>query len=255
MSIFIRDVGQGAPVVLIHGLGASHRAFDDFISLHAAQYRLLAVDLPEVGGSGPWAPRAPAAIAQALAQHLASRNVERYHLVGHSFGGLVALSLAAQNAATIDSLIVANAPALGLSTEAKTLLNHPLFDSTTAWLSKQNVPVPPALVQGYLQWLWGRHTPLTDSVVRLSVENARHPRFLKGLFESLREIANYRVDLGKLKAASFAKRVVWGERDRLVSVIEGERLAIALGAELQVIPEVGHCLPEEHPLALGRALA
>ena len=134
MTFSFRDEGQGGPVVLVHGLGASSRAFDGLIRLGG--HRFLAVDLPNVGASGAWSPgAAPNEIAASLGAHLEKTGLTRYRLFGHSFGGLIALCLAAQRPQAIDGLVVANAPALGLSADAKKTLQQPALDVMSRWLS------------------------------------------------------------------------------------------------------------------------
>jgi pimeloyl-ACP methyl ester carboxylesterase len=48
--------------------------------------------------------------------------------------------------------------------------------------------------------------------------------------------------------------VLWGDKDPLVPVIHGERLATALQADFRVLADVGHCVPEEHPQAVLEAI-
>lgn len=181
-------------------------------------------------------------------------GITRYRLFGHSFGGLVALSLAAQQPTAIVRLVVANAPGLGLSADTKSLLSHPMLERTAQWLTGASLPMPRPLVRAYLQWLWGDSRPVPESAVDRSLENARSPRFMPSLVESLRAIADYQLPVAALREAPFEKHVLWGDRDRLVSAIEGERLAIAIGAKLRVLPRVGHCVPEEAPHEVRQAL-
>ncbi len=256
MKLFIHEAGEGSsPVVLIHGLGASHRAFDELMSLGAKTHRFFAVDLPDTGHSERWAEtRSPHDMALSLANHFAARGLTRFRLFGHSFGGLVALSLAALKPEWVERLVVANTPGLGLPPEAKARLNHPALKGLRRWLSRTTLPAPRWAVRGYLKWLWGPSRAVTDAAVGLSVENAKHPQFVPSMFDSLHEITRYDLPLTALRAASFGKEVIWGERDRLVPVTEGERLANALGAAFTVLPGAGHCTPEEQPAAVLEAI-
>ncbi len=254
MKIFCRDEGLGAPVVLVHGLGASSRTFDALIRLGG--YRFLAIDLPNVGGSQSWASGAePRHIATALGDHLTTLGLTRYRLFGHSFGGLVAICLAAERPSAIEGLVIANAPALGLTADAKKTLKQPALDVMSQWLQGVRLPVPRAVVKAYLQWLWGEPGAVTEAAIDASVENAKNPGFLRSMLESMRSIAEFQLPHEALRSAHFSKHVLWGDRDRLVSVIEGERLALAIGADFKVLTGVGHCLPEEAPKAVLEALA
>ena len=158
-------------------------------------------------------------------------------------------------AKTIEALVLANAPALGLSADAKKTLKQPALDVVSQWLGPVRLPVPRAVVRAYLQWLWGEPGAVTEAAIDASVESAKSPAFLRSMLESLRSIAEFQLPHEALRGSRFAKHVLWGDRDRLVSVIEGERLALAIGADFRVLRGVGHCLPEEAPNAVLAALA
>ncbi|WP_412061761.1 alpha/beta fold hydrolase [Rubrivirga sp. IMCC45206] len=90
------DTGTGTPVVLAHGSSASHRVWAALSDSLAPRYRVVAPDLIGYGRSDPWPPgRAfrPDADAEVLVA-LAERTGERVHLVGHSYGGAMALEAA-----------------------------------------------------------------------------------------------------------------------------------------------------------------
>ena len=103
--------GQGAPLVLLHGIGSSRRAWDPVVPALARQFDVIAVDMPGFGGSPPIqasvttttttaadadATQAdPAALARAVAVLLAELGVTEPHVAGNSLGGWVALELAA----------------------------------------------------------------------------------------------------------------------------------------------------------------
>jgi pimeloyl-ACP methyl ester carboxylesterase len=74
------------------------------------------------------------------------------------------------------------------------------------------------------------------------------------MLEALRSVGRFQAPLEALSNAPFPRRVLWGEKDRLVSVLQGEQLARALKADFKVLPDVGHCLPDEHPEAVHDAV-
>jgi pimeloyl-ACP methyl ester carboxylesterase len=89
-------VGQGEPLVLLHGLGLSRRSWDPVIARLADERDVIAVDLPGHGDS-PGQPRgrgwAPADQALALIQLLDELGLDTVHVAGNSTGGWVALEL------------------------------------------------------------------------------------------------------------------------------------------------------------------
>ncbi len=251
MTMYVRDEGEGTPLVLLHGLGASGRVFDPLFEKRGKR-RLISIDLPRTARSGHWASSTPEHISSALLAALDQKKVREFELFGHSFGGIVALHLAATQPSRIRRLTVASTPAMGLPPEFSLLLSNPLADLTMGWFGR--LPVWRPALKSYLQLIWGSSAKLSDVHLALYEEAVGASGFSEGMLAALRAVASFRTPIDALKAAKFEKRVVWGEKDRLVSVVQGERLALAIGAELTVLHDVGHCVPEEAPEALAELL-
>jgi pimeloyl-ACP methyl ester carboxylesterase len=110
--------GHGPPLVLIHGLGHRWQAWEPVIDRLSAVHDVLALDLPGFGASPVPAGGMPAdmaAMATVVADLLATEGIDRPHLAGNSFGGGIALELAA---AGLAASATAFAPA-GFSTRAQ----------------------------------------------------------------------------------------------------------------------------------------
>lgn len=246
------DTGRGPPVVLLHGLMASGRVFDAVIERAGADHRFLVVDLPHSGQSRGWAQMRPADIASKLKPWLEAKGVRRATIVGHSFGGLVGLELAHQFPGLVERLVIASTPALGLDAQARKLLANPAAEQGAALIGR--LPLMRPLVKGYVQWLFGDPKTLTDRHVEGYYQSLQNPGAWPGMLEATRAVAEYRLQSRALIDAKIPVEVLWGERDRLVSLVDGERLAIAIDAGFTVLPGVGHCVPEEHPEAVVEAL-
>jgi pimeloyl-ACP methyl ester carboxylesterase len=89
--------GAGAPLLLLHGIGSSRDVWEPVLATLAAQFDVIAVDLPGFGGS-PQLPSGvepnPAALAASIAEFLDTLAVANPHVAGNSLGGWVALELA-----------------------------------------------------------------------------------------------------------------------------------------------------------------
>jgi pimeloyl-ACP methyl ester carboxylesterase len=101
-------VGQGEPLVLLHGQGFSRRCWDPVVDALAADRDVIAVDLPGHGES-PRQPKgrgsAPHDLAIAVGELLDELGVSTAHVAGNSSGGWVALELGRlQRARTITAL-------------------------------------------------------------------------------------------------------------------------------------------------------
>ena len=75
-----------------------------------------------------------------------------------------------------------------------------------------------------------------------------------GMLEATRAVSTYKLPSAELIGSKIPVEVIWGERDRLVSLIDGERLAVAVDAGFTVLHGVGHCVPEESPEAVIAAI-
>lgn len=86
-----------APIVLIHGIGVSHRYFSRLHSLLALTEHVHSIDLPGFGGlPKPAGSPTVAEMSRALGQVLDVLGVQRAMLVGHSMGAQWAVELGAQ---------------------------------------------------------------------------------------------------------------------------------------------------------------
>ncbi|WP_016854967.1 alpha/beta fold hydrolase [Halomonas smyrnensis] len=100
--------GDGTPLVVIHGLLGSADNWRSHIKKWQEQHRVIAVDLRNHGRS----PHAPgmgyAAMARDVLALLEALGVARAHVLGHSMGGKVAITLARLAPERLASLIVAD---------------------------------------------------------------------------------------------------------------------------------------------------
>ncbi|GGN20734.1 pimeloyl-ACP methyl ester carboxylesterase [Actinoplanes campanulatus] len=92
------SIGEGPPLVLLHGLGSTRAAWTPVLDRLAATHTVHTVDLPGCGDTPPLPPGvapAPRRLAEAVALMLDRHGVDTPHVAGHSLGGWVALELAA----------------------------------------------------------------------------------------------------------------------------------------------------------------
>ena len=116
--IRFRDIGQGSPVVLVHGLG---RSLDDWLALGdslARDHRVIALDVRGFGKSTRIKEQSRLGIEMAedvvrLLDHL---GISRAHLAGHSMGAAIAAKLAARHPGRVLSVSLVAGPFFGDST-------------------------------------------------------------------------------------------------------------------------------------------
>lgn len=108
IRLHFEDVGQGAPLVLIHGLGGSSIDWKPQITAFSTRDRVIAPDLRGFGASDR---RGPYSIPQFATDIWALLDELRIHqpiLVGHSMGGAVAMEMSLQRPADVRRLALTN---------------------------------------------------------------------------------------------------------------------------------------------------
>ncbi len=106
-------------VILVHGLAANQAFWNlELVSTLATKYRVTSYDLRGHGYSARppscYTPRDMASDLQGILDHL---NIQSAHLVGHSYGGLIALRLATDQPHRIRSLTLADTRLRGIAPE------------------------------------------------------------------------------------------------------------------------------------------
>lgn len=103
-----RVSGTGAPVLCFHSSGSSSGQWAALMERLHGRYRLLATDLAGYGGSLPWesgeVPSLQAEVARV--EGLLHMLQEPAHVVGHSYGGAVALRFAMNHPDRVASLVL-----------------------------------------------------------------------------------------------------------------------------------------------------
>lgn len=108
MILAAHELGQGPPVVLLHGLFGSARNLGNIHRALATSFRVLALDLRNHGNS----PHAPAMdypeMAADVLETLAAHDAVPASVMGHSMGGKVAMRLALHEPSAVSRLAVAD---------------------------------------------------------------------------------------------------------------------------------------------------
>ena len=89
-------LGSGEPLLLIHGMGSASTAWKLIQDELAQSFKVVTVDLPGHGNTPlvQGAPMDPHSLAIAVLHEMSELGFERFHLVGNSLGGWVALEIA-----------------------------------------------------------------------------------------------------------------------------------------------------------------
>lgn len=240
------EAGQGAPLILLHGLGSSQ---NDWLMQQIAlvpRYRTLAVDLRGHGKSpkppGPY--RIPAMAAD-VARLLTRRDAYPAHVIGLSLGGAVAQQLALDWPHLVRSLILVNTAARFMSDDRQQRLMGlrrmigiylGSMDSVAQAVAERLFPRPE-------QAAWRRET-----AQRIAANDLRAYR--AALW------AIVRFDLrDRLREIRCPTLVVAGDEDTTVPMAAKRLLAERIpGSRLEIIDHSGHATPIDQPEAFNRVM-
>src|SRR5947208_6867645 len=94
-SLYYEEMGEGHPLVLIHGGYMDRRMWDDQFAIFAEQYRVIRYDVRGFGKSA--LPTVPYADRQDLYELLTALGVQSAYLLGLSLGGVIAVDFALEH--------------------------------------------------------------------------------------------------------------------------------------------------------------
>ncbi|WP_435273950.1 alpha/beta fold hydrolase [Psychrobium sp. nBUS_13] len=108
MSINFKRIGQGQPVILIHGLFGNLDNLGRLARHLSENFEVISVDLPNHGLSSHIEKFDYPKLAAKIVKRLTSLGLNQCHFVGHSMGGKVAMQLALDFPQWVKSLVVAD---------------------------------------------------------------------------------------------------------------------------------------------------
>jgi pimeloyl-ACP methyl ester carboxylesterase len=254
-TVYYEEAGAGPPVLFIHGFAQSSYCWREVSGLLPG-CRRVAVDLQGFGKSGKPAGAGYRVSDQARGVRAAIRELglEELVLVGHSFGGAVALATAAElqrQGTPPRGLVLVDAVSLAQQIPwALRVLRLPVAGPVAARLAPARLAVRAAF--------WIAYHDQRRVSGRLVAEHARCmnlPGARAALVATARAMTQEPV--GQL-APSLAvpALLIWGRQDPLVPLEVGVRLASALpDARLEILENCGHYPQQECPQETARLIA
>jgi pimeloyl-ACP methyl ester carboxylesterase len=272
VTLHVRETpgSQDTPAVYVHGLSGSATNWTDLAALLATRAAGTAVDLPGFGLSRPLASRdySPAGHADALLCFLAGRG-RPVHLVGNSFGGAVALNVAARRPELVRTLTLVSPAMPDLRPDPRRVSDPKLLLALLPVIGKRAraelaAMDPRMRAEQVVRLCFGDPAVAPEHrVAAVAAEYAARARLAWA--QEAAERTGKAMVAGWLRGESLwsvAARVqaptlvVWGDRDRLVAPrLAGRTTASIRGSRLLVLPGVGHVAQIEAPMEVARAVA
>ena len=230
------DVGQGPPVVLLHGFASAIENWTPVTPELSKHHRVLALDLKGFGWSdrpeGDYSPAAQARLVKAL---MDERGIGRAAIVAHSWGSSVAMAFALQYPERVSRLV--------------------LYD---AWVYEAQLPTTffAARAKGLGELLFGMFygerpdermalaffdpEKLSEQLVEDVEAALDRPGTRAAALEAVRGM-NFAAVEGRYREVKVPTLLLWGREDQVTPLSVGERLVRDLpNASLKVYPRCGH---------------
>lgn len=241
------EAGTGPVLVFLHGWGLGYRSYKSALSrLVELGFRVLAPGLPGLGGTPDLPPdeRSLPGYARWIADFLDAVSVdEPVILVGHSFGGGVAIATAHAYPDRVNRLVLVNSIGGSAWTESRgavrSLAERPLWD-------------------------WGLHLPadvmpigqlrrVLPVILADAIPNLLHNPGGVVRVANLARRANLEKELAELNTSGMPIVVIWADQDEVLPRLSFEALSAAAGGQFVTVSG-GHLWLLADPAAFGEVM-
>lgn len=251
LQVHVRDEGlrtDPIPVVLIHGTSASLHTWEGWVDALKQQRRVITMDLPGFGLTGPNAQNdyRSEAYTRFVLDLMDALGVQRFVLGGNSLGGEIAWQVAEKAPQRVDRLILVDAAGYPLRPQSMPI---GFRIARTPVLSKMmEVTLPRAMVESSVRNVYGdpsRVTPeLVDRYEALILREGNRKALVRRFAQSSYEGAEPRI-----RAIRQPTLIIWGGRDLLIPVENAANFARDIAnSRLAVFDDLGHVPHEEDPV-------
>jgi pimeloyl-ACP methyl ester carboxylesterase len=249
VAVRVLEAGEGPPLVLVHGSGMSASTWAPLMA-HLAGYRLIALDLPGFGLSGPLDYRGRSLRQHAVAQMtslLDALDVGRATVVGTSLGGMWALCFAIAAGDRVTAVASLGVPAVALPG----MRGDPFFTALSTPGLRQVVVRMPSPSVGFTRRSLARGVIGPQAAQRAPAgffdvvhEGMRRPAFRTAMLSHMQlalrlgrpRPENFLSD-AELRGIAAPVLMIWGDEDPYGAPEVGARAAgLIPDARLEVIP-------------------
>jgi pimeloyl-ACP methyl ester carboxylesterase len=253
LRIHYRDRGEGSPLVLLHGSNSSLQTWEGWVSALSADHRVITLDLPGHGLTGPDAKQrySAAQMAEVVDLFVGKLGVARFALAGNSMGGNVAWHYTLAHPDKVERLILVDSA--GYPREEPRPFALRAMSSSLFGVVAQHV-TPRFMIARSVKDTYGDPSKVTDA----RVDEYEDQLLREGNREATRIRLSSAADDGqqsRLAEIKVPTLILWGALDRWILPKYGERFAKDIpGSTLVMLPGLGHIPMEEDPAATASAV-
>ncbi|NJL15681.1 MAG: alpha/beta hydrolase [Microscillaceae bacterium] len=245
MPVHYRDEGRGPVLVLLHGTAASLHTWDAWTEILKKKYRIIRLDLPGFGLTGPH-PARKYQIQDYIAflrifTHKLGLNT--FHLAGNSLGGHIAWEFALDYPKVVEKLILIDPAGYPLKSDPPfvfRLARTPVFNQLVRYIT------PRFFFRNNLEQVYHRDSLITEKLIDRYYYLARREGNRQAFIDRANTPALSRYTrLGDIIAPTL---VMWGQEDAWIPAFLADKFAQAIpNAKVRLYEAAGHVPMEEIP--------
>ncbi len=246
VRLHLRDTGpRDAPaVVMLHGFGASLHTWDDWAALLESDDRIIRIDLPGFGLTGP-DPTGDYTDARSIAVLLALLDrlgVQRATFIGNSMGGRIAWAFAAAHPDRVAKLVLVSPDGF-----AGPGVEYGKLQEVPALMQVLPYTLPRSMLRANLAIAYADQGRLTDATVQRAYDMMVAPGVRSAIVARMRQLV-LPDPVPLLRRLAMPTLLLWGDKDGMIPVSNAQDYLAALpNASLVVVPGIGHVPQEEAP--------
>ncbi|HIP60394.1 MAG TPA: alpha/beta hydrolase [Campylobacterales bacterium] len=240
--------GEGEPLLLLHGFGSSSYSFHHLVEPLSKKFRVYNLDLKGFGDSPKPKDFRYSVYDQAVlvSKFIHDNSLENITLIGHSYGGGVALSLVLINQSNIDKMVLIDPAAY--KQYIPSLIRRiqiPIIGPAVFYLLSSSYEVKESYQYAFYDKQKIEQTTIDIMANNLNKDNAKQV-YIYAIDDLIPEdIDEVSKRYHQIKIPTL---IIWGEKDVVIRKSKGYRLKRDLqNAELKIIKNCGHIPHEEKP--------
>jgi pimeloyl-ACP methyl ester carboxylesterase len=251
LQVHYRDEGKPEdtlPIVLLHGTGASLHTFDEWAAELSQAHRVVRMDLPAFGLTGPFPDRDYSIehYVAFLESFLSAKGIDHCVLGGNSLGGLIAWRFALKKPAMVDKLILINAAGYPRQTKSEpiafTIARIPVLNQILTFIT------PRFVVRSSIENVYADKSKVTKELIDryydLTLRAGNRQAFVDRM-----QIDSDDSKIEQIKNIQQPTLILWGAEDALIPPESAYRFQEDLPNDtLVILPNVGHVPMEESPV-------
>lgn len=251
MDVHYRDEGNmtdSVPIVLIHGTASSLHTFDAWADSLKKTNRVVRMDLPAYGLTGPFPDRnySIAHYTAFLKDFLKALNIQRCVLAGNSLGGQIAWNFTLEQPGMVTKLILIDAAGYPLHSKsvpiAFKMARMPVVKNLMTYLT------PRSIVRASVENVFFNKQKVTDALVDRYFELTLRAGNRQALVDRLNATADIN-NAPKIKSIQQPTLILWGANDLLIPIENAYKFQDHLPNRTMVIlDKCGHTPMEESPI-------